>query len=87
MLAATDGEQSTWWDFGLWTGILLVAILILAAVVYFFRAKAQATQKDEGNHGPVFTLQQLRELREQGELTQAEFDHLRATMLDEARRS
>jgi hypothetical protein len=87
LLGATNGEPSTWVDFGLWSAILLAAILVLAAVVYFFRGRVQANRKNDETSGPAFTLQQLRELRDRGELSQAEFDHLRATMLDDARRS
>ncbi len=81
--ASAAREKSTWWDFGVWTGVLLAAILVLTGVVYLSRARARAN--DDPSDGPVFTLQQLREMRDQGEIKAAEFERLRAALIADVR--
>ena len=64
-----------------WGAVLLGAILLLAVVAYVLRSRARRREAA----GPTFSLQKLRELRERGELTEAEFLRLRSRTAAEAR--
>ena len=64
-----------------WGAVLLGAILLLAVVAYALRTRARRREAA----GPAFSLQKLRELRERGELTEAEFLRLRSRTAAETR--
>jgi hypothetical protein len=78
-------QDVDWQRVAIWVGVLLTLILVLALAVHFLRARAR--RRDDRTGGPVFTLQDLRDMRDRGDLTVAEFDHLRETMIRQAQRT
>ncbi|UCG15995.1 MAG: SHOCT domain-containing protein [Phycisphaerales bacterium] len=82
VLAASGETTAPWWEVGLWVAVLLGAILLLAVFVYVYRSRVRG---GDVGAGPEFSLQDLRVLRERGDLTEAEFDHLRANLLADVR--
>jgi len=63
----------------LYGGLLILALVVLGAAVWWIRRRylAEAGSTDGG----VWSLQQLRELRASGEISEAEFQSLRSEML------
>ena len=82
VLAASGETTTSWWEVGLWVAVLLGAILLLAVFVYVYRSRVRGS---DSAAGPAFSLQDLRVLRERGDLTDVEFDHLRANLLADFR--
>ena len=80
-LAATGGGRSTLWDVALYGAIVLGALLLIVLVAQWYRSRIRKTEAS----GPAFTLQDLRELRDRGELRPEEYDRLRATIVAEVR--
>jgi len=66
-------EQIYWYG-----GALIVAIIVLGLVVW---GVGRWTRRQDAGGSPVFTLQDLREMRERGEISDAEFDQMRASIL------
>ena len=82
VLAASGETATPWLEVGLWAAVLLGAILLLAVFVYVYGSRVRG---GDAAAGPAFSLDDLRTLREQGDLTDAEFDHLRANLLGDVR--
>ena len=68
----------------IWGAVLLGLILVLVLAVCYYRTRYRAEDRDVG---PDFTLQDLRELRERGELSASEFDRLKSGLLGKHRGS
>ena len=66
----------------LWSGILAVAVLVLFGVVALFR---RIMLRDEPQATPVFSLEDLRKMHRQGQLSDEEFDRARAKMIARTR--
>ena len=60
-------------------GLLIVALIVLGTVVLWLRRKYLAD--DASRADGIWSLQQLRELRAKGELSEDEFQKLRAEMI------
>jgi len=63
----------------LYGGLLILALVALGAAVWWLRRRYMA--EAESSVDGVWSLQQLRDLRAKGELSEAEFQSLRAEML------
>ena len=63
----------------LYGGLLIVALLALGAAIWWLRRRYLAD--DASRVDGVWSLQQLRDLRARGEISEAEFQQLRAEML------
>lgn len=59
--------------------MLIVIILVIVGVVLAMVTRQWATQDDE--LGEVFTLQDLREMRERGDISEVEFRSMRGELL------
>lgn len=66
-------------DAGLLLSLLVVLILVVLGVVVAFMARRWA--KGEEEFGDAFTLQDLREMRERGDISEVEFRTMRGEML------
>lgn len=83
--AAPAGNQSVdWIDIGSGTILFLVILGGLAAVWHYTR-KATLTKIDPGKDEPTFTLDELRQLRDKGQLSQEEFLRARAIVVEKER--
>lgn len=60
-------------------GLLIVALIVLGLIVLWLRRKYLADESSQVDG--VWTLQQLRELRAKGEISEHEFQRLRAEMI------
>ncbi len=66
-------------DIWIWTLALLGAVSVFGAVVWIVRRKMFAIGDASG--GEAWTLQQLRDLRADGQITEEEFQTLRSEMV------
>ena len=80
-LAATGGRGSTLWDVAIYGAVVLGALLLIVLVAQWYRSRMR--KPDES--GPAFTLQDLRDLRDRGELRPEEYERLRAVVVAEVR--
>lgn len=62
-----------------WGGLLLAAVIALGAAVWWIRRRLFAG--DEPDSGDIWSLQHLRELRRTGQLTEDEFQKLKAQVI------
>ncbi len=65
--------------------ILMLAGMVLALFVVFLQAKAWLS-RDSTLGGPTWTLRELTELRDSGELTIDQFEKLKEQVIGEAKR-
>ena len=84
LLAAHDTldrspEQAAALEAVLWLGVVVIALLLGAVMVSYFRRKARTSAQTPA---PVFTLEQLRRLRERGDLTDTEYETLKGRLLE-----
>ena len=70
----------------IWGLVVIVAIVFLGAGFWFVRRRLFAHQ-DAAESGEVWSLQHLRELRASGQITEQEFDSLKAGVIESARKS
>lgn len=68
-------------ELAIWGAVLAGLILALVLFVYFYRSRVTVHRSGAE---PIFTLQDLREMRLRGEISKKEFDHLRSRLLAEA---
>ena len=62
----------------LWFGVAMLGVGVMAVVVIAFYARRWwIGGEEEGKDGPEFTLEELRRLREEGQLTQEEFERMK----------
>lgn len=71
-------------DAAFWGGVLILAIVVLGVSLWylrrrFFSSSSPSTDED------LFSLQHLRQLLSEGQITREEFDRLKASALDAAR--
>jgi len=73
-------------DAAFWGGVLILAIVVLAAVLRILRRRlfSAASRREEVE---LFSLQHLRKMRAEGQITQDEFERLKASALEAARRA
>lgn len=81
MLAASPASAT---DALMWCGVLLGAVVTLGIVVWLVRRWAR-TAKPETTED-IWSLQQLRQMRTEGQITEHEFQSLKAQMVQAARR-
>ena len=62
----------------IWLGALILATLVLGVIVLAMRRKILGSDDRESTHGSM--LDELRAMRERGEISQAEYDHTRKTI-------
>jgi len=62
----------------LWGGALLLATLVLVVAWMLIRRWQRRTAEDTEATGPIWSLQQLRELKAKGQITDAEYAKLAA---------
>ena len=62
-----------------WTLVVLAGVAVLSVVAWWTRRWMYS--EEEGDESPVFTLQDLREMRDRGSLSEAEFERMRAGIL------
>jgi hypothetical protein len=76
---------ATWGDrvgeLAVWGAVLAGLVLALVLFVYFYRSHMGLRRSGAD---PVFTLQDLRDMRLRGEISKKEFDCLRAKVLAKA---
>lgn len=70
----------------IWGLVVIAAIVILGAGVWFVRRRLFHNQ-DAAETGEVWSLQHLRDLRATGQITEQEFDSLKAGVIESARKS
>lgn len=68
-----------------WGSVAIMAIGLLGVIVW--RVRRWLMSADEGRSSPVFTLQDLREMRARGELSEAEFERIKAEIVGAYRAS
>ncbi len=81
LLAATAQDKSSLWDVAIYGAVVLGAVLLIVLVAHWYRARFR--RLDES--GPTFTLADLRELLDRGQLAPDEYERLRATIVAEVR--
>lgn len=64
--------------------ILLMILALIVALVVFVWIRRQFIESDADLAGEGFTLQQIREMRAQGKLTDEEYESARALILGQA---
>ena len=64
--------------------ILLMILALIVALVVFVWIRRQYIESDSDLAGEGFTLQQIREMRAQGKLTDEEYESARALILGQA---
>ena len=77
------GAGSARWSGGelaLWGGALILATLVLVAAWVLIRRWQRRTAEETENTEPIWSLQQLRELKTHGQITEAEYAKLAARM-------
>lgn len=67
------------------SGVLIVAVLVGFAILYWVRRRLTGDASQAGDHG--FTLHDLRTLHERGDLTDDEFNRAREAMISRVRGS
>jgi len=67
-------------EFVVWFGIVLAATAALLIVVWMLRRWWRRTSAESAEEQPAWSLQQLRELRSEGQITDAEYARLAARM-------
>ncbi|GEM_PF-3929189 len=77
-------ERIDWPAIAFWLGLLAALITGAALVVWFLRGKTIRGSDDASAMG--FTLQDLREMRERGDLTEVEYQAARTAALGAATR-
>ena len=76
---AQSREQAAAFQAFIWLGILVIALMLGAAIVSYIRRKTRASARTPP---PVFALEDLRQLRDHGDLTDTEYETLRQRLLD-----
>lgn len=82
VIAAKPMTEDDWWSLAILSAIVLGAVLVIAVLLHWYRSRSR--RREEDTTAPPFTLQDLRDLRARGELSETEFQQLRAAMLAEA---
>lgn len=67
----------------LWTAVTAAGSVLALLMLAWYRRRMR--RGDEPS-GPVFTLEEIKRLRDRGEITLAEYEALRAKVLEQARR-
>ena len=80
---AQSVEQAAMFEGTLWIGAIVLAVLV--AVVLLFRFRRKVGSSDHRGR-PDFTLEELRALRDRGNLTAAEYDAVKERVLDRSGR-
>ena len=70
----------------IWGLVVIAAIVILGAGVWFVRRRL-FNNRDSDDAGAVWSLQHLRDLRASGQITEQEFDSLKAGVIESAKKS
>ncbi len=65
-------------EMALWGGALILATVVLVVAWMLIRRWQRRTAAETGEAGPIWSLQQLRELKAQGQITDAEYAKLAA---------
>lgn len=73
---AAAGDRN-WGQVALWVGVLLAALVLL----WFVARRARRLLYDNEANREVFTLQDLREMRDQGLISDVEFQRMRSAIL------
>jgi uncharacterized membrane protein len=73
-------------DAALWGAILIFAIVVLALAVWFLKRRLFSAVK-EGEQLDVMSLQQLRKMLADGQITNEEFERLKVSALEAAHRT
>jgi len=74
-------QQADWTGFLLWSGILIVAVLLGLVVIIFVRRMLQ----DEQELPEDFTLHGLRKMLERGDISREEYDRARHAIISRVR--
>ena len=77
---AQTARQSQALEGLLWLGVIFIALMLAVGAIRHVRRSRGGVLKADG---PAFTLEQLRRLREQGEVTEPEYQALRQKVLAE----
>ncbi len=80
VLAAQSTEQKKMFEGLLWMGATILALVFAGALVAYFRKRVASHGEGEG---PDFTLDELRRLKEAGNLTPAEYEALKKRSISE----
>jgi len=80
-LAAMDTKDRLW--IGVSLGILFVVVVVAFIVLGKLRNRLHSSHRDT-QLGSVFTLEQLRQLHRQGQISDEEYHNLRDTMFTDS---
>jgi hypothetical protein len=71
-------------DAAIWGGVLILAVVVLALAVWYLKRRlfSATIQEDEPN---FFSLQHLRKMLAEGQITPEEFERLKVSALEAAR--
>lgn len=84
-IAATSSTAGTLFrDVAPW--LVVIVVLVVAGVVVIAMLRRLTRDLDGGAAGTAFTLQELRDMRDAGQLTADEFDRARAEIIGRFRR-
>lgn len=78
-VAVTGGGTDTEQIF-VWCAILALSVCVLAAGIWWVRRRLFADRAPNGQD--VWSLQHLRELKARGQITEEEFERLKARVID-----
>ena len=78
-IGASSGKRAAAWDGLIWFGVMVLAIMVCAVVLAWFRKRIR---NENDKEGPAFSLEDLRQLKSQGDLSDEEFELLKQKTLD-----
>lgn len=80
-ILAAESRRIDWSSIALWLALLALLIMVAVVAVVMIR---RAVRAGESAQGAGFTLQDLREMRDRGDLTEVEYQAARTIALGEA---
>ncbi|HSW44263.1 MAG TPA: SHOCT domain-containing protein [Phycisphaerae bacterium] len=69
----------------IWGGVLILAVVVLFGGLWYYRR--WWLERNVGDGGPSWTLDDLRRMRSEGQITDEEYQVLRATLLGSFRQA
>jgi hypothetical protein len=77
-----SGPETATFTALLWFGAIVLAFLLMLAVMQYARRRVRSSGRDAP---PTFTLEELRRLRDQGRLDEAEYEAIKERTLHSSR--
>jgi hypothetical protein len=78
-------QEDAYLSLTIWSVVLVVVLLVLFTVVAWLRKWTSRQDEPSQTPGTGFTLRELREMHEQGQITDQEFERTRAKVVQDAK--